>query len=96
MTELSETIGIAYAMILSDCTVLASPIQRKPIGSAQRCRMSIAAVPNSRLYAKQRRMAAVMPQPRSWPISSETSLVAAKRIPDMAKVVHRKDTDTTS
>ena len=94
--EQSEMHGILSAEILSESTVRASPIQRKPRGSESSHNISAAAVPKNAPYSIQRRMALLMPHTLSAPSSSATRRVDAKRIPEMAKVAPRFVTEETS
>ena len=72
--------GRPRASILSERTVRASPIQRKPTCSAKRLSASAASVPKQRLYSPARLIAPETPRPRPSPSSSLTSRVTAKRI----------------
>ena len=96
MTDDSDRNGMEKAMSFRDFTVLASPIHKKPTGSANENSTAMALSPKNRLYAKQRRIAAATLQLRSCPSSSETNLVAAKRMPETAKVVHKNATERTN
>lgn len=77
-------------------TVRASPIHRKPTGSAKRVSSSIAAEPKMSAYSAERTIAPCTPPARPMPSSSLTRRVTAKRIPLIAKVLASSSTLMTS
>ena len=95
-TDESDRKGSPQASIRKLITVRASPIQRKPTGSAKLISTAAAAQPKSRLYMQQRNTAVPTAPSRPEPISSATMRVAAKRMPLTASVVQSISTLMTS